>query len=99
MLKTKMIEIRNVNIPDKVSKVNAGKYEAMKRILIKILPKNPPGITQSEMGIAVLSHLPQDIWPEGEKSMWWVKTVQLDLEAKGLIIRNRNSKPARWYRR
>ena len=30
--------------------------------------------------------------------MWWVKTVQLDLEAKGLIVRRTDGSPTRWHR-
>lgn len=92
------IEVENVNIPGRVSKVNAVKYEAMRVALLEVLPQEPPGLSQAEMRAAVLPHLPQDLWPNGEKSMWWVKTVQLDLEAKGLVIRSRESRPTRWRR-
>lgn len=34
---------------------------------------------------------------DGAKAMWWSKTVQLDLEAKGLLGREQ-SKPLRWHR-
>jgi hypothetical protein len=93
-----MIEVENVNVPGRVTRVNAKKYSAMSRVLLKVLPKKPPGVTQSEMGAAVLPHLPQDLWPNGAKSMWWVKTVQLDLEAKGLVMRNKDGRVTRWYR-
>jgi len=99
MPKDKMIAVENINIPRHTSNVNAKKYESMREILLKVLPANEPGLTQAEMGAAVRPHLPQDIWPNGEKSMWWVKTVQLDLEAKGLILRDSSSKPARWSRK
>lgn len=98
MLGTKMIAVENVNVPGYTSNVNAEKYMAMRTILLNVLPSKPPGITQAEMGKAVLFHLPQNLWPKGEKSMWWVKTVQLDLEAKGLVARNSFTKPTRWYR-
>jgi hypothetical protein len=94
--KTEMIEVENVNVPGRVSNVNKSKYEAMRDILLKVLPKDSPGLTQTEMKAAVLPHLPQNLWPRGEKSMWWVKTVQLDLEAKGLVIRNKTCTPTRW---
>lgn len=98
MPKREMIEVENVNVPGRVSNVNAEKYEAMRSVLLKVLPKDPPGLTQAEMGDAVLPHLPQNLWPNGKKSMWWVKTVQLDLEAKGLVIRNKEGRPTRWRR-
>ncbi len=70
----------------------------MRRVVLDVLPSEPPGLTQSEMGEAVAPHLPQELWPNGARSMWWVKTVQLDLEAKGLVVRNATGSPARWHR-
>jgi hypothetical protein len=99
MSKDKMIAVENINVPGRTSNVNARKYSAMRKILLKVLPANKPGITQTEMSASVRPHLPQDLWPNGDKSMWWIKTVQLDLEAKGLLIRDSSSKPTRWRRR
>ena len=96
MPREKMIVVENVNIPGRRTTVNARKYTAMRDVLLTVLPGKPPGFTQEEMSRAVVPHLPQDLWPNGEKSMWWVKTVQLDLEAKGLITRNAAVKPLRW---
>jgi nitrogenase molybdenum-iron protein alpha/beta subunit len=99
MPRTEMIEVQNVNVPGYKGNVNAEKYTAMREILLKILPQKRPGITQAEMGKAVRPYLPQNLWPNGEKSMWWVKTVQLDLEAKGLVIRDSSTKPIRWHQK
>ena len=99
MAKAEMIEIENINVPGRISQVNAEKYHAMRAVLLEVLPKRAPGLTQKEMGEAVLPHLPQHLWPNGEKSMWWVKTVQLDLEAKGLVLRDRSARPTRWRRK
>ncbi|MFM7146869.1 MAG: DUF6958 family protein [Actinomycetales bacterium] len=38
------------------------------------------------------------MWPGGAKVGWWQKTVQLDLEAKGMLKRDAASNPMRWYR-
>lgn len=91
------IEIENINCPGQTSRVDAEKYEAMKKVLLKVLPKKPPGMTQKQMQVAILPHLPDHLWPGGEKSAWWAKTVQLDLEAKAAIIRTK-SKPLTWHR-
>ncbi|MFK7737970.1 MAG: hypothetical protein AB8B50_18210 [Pirellulaceae bacterium] len=91
------IEVENVNCPGQVSRVDRQKYQAMRKVLLKILPKKSPGLTQAEMFEAIKPHLPQDLWPNGEKSGWWAKTVQLDLEAKKLLGRT-NTKPLTWYR-
>jgi hypothetical protein len=89
--------IKNVNVPGHNSRVNAGKYEAMRRALMGVLPKKAPGLTQAEMFQAVLSRLPNDLFPGGAKANWWAKTVQLDLEAKRVVARE-NTKPLRWHR-
>lgn len=98
MPKEEMIEVENVNTPGSSSNVSARKYEAMREVLLKVLPKGEPGITQAEISASIRPHLPQDLWPDGKKSMWWFKTVQLDLEAKGLVIRDSSIRPMRWRR-
>ena len=92
------VEISNVNVPGRTSKVDAEKYEAMKAAILKVTPKKAPGITASEMVARVKPLLPKKLWPKGEKVGWWQKTVQLDLEAKGQLKRDPKSKPMRWYR-
>ncbi len=91
------ITIRNVNVPGYTSQVSKTMYEAMKQAMWKILPTSAPGLTQTEIRRAVLPLLPGNLFPGGAKSGWWAKAVQLDLEAKGDLIRE-NNKPLRWYR-
>lgn len=89
--------VENVNVRGYSSRVDAKKYEAMRKVLLKVVPKSPQGITQKELFKAILPHLPTELWPGGEKSGWWAKTVQLDLEAKGVIQRDSSAKPLRWH--
>lgn len=91
------VTVENVNVPGYRTTLDATKYRAMHAALRKALPVGPPGLTQSEMGEAVLAHLPQDLFPGGDKAMWWVKSVHLDQEAKGTIKRSA-TKPLRWWR-
>jgi hypothetical protein len=91
------VVITNVNVPGKSSRVNADKYEGMRRALLAVLPTKVPGLTQAEMFKAVLPLLPVEHFPGGAKANWWAKTVQLDLEAKGIVVRE-NTKPLRWHR-
>ena len=90
------ITVENVNVPGKTSRVNAAKYQAMKQAMLQVLPSEEPGLTQAEMRKAVLAHLPEDLYPGGSTAGWWAKTVQLDLEAKGIVIREA-TKPLRWH--
>jgi len=96
--KRAMTLVENCNVPGYTHSVDAKKYAAMKKALLKILPKGPPGITQQEMFATVPRYLPEDDFPGGAKAEWWAKTVQLDLEAKGIVDRDTKSKPLRWYR-
>jgi len=95
--KEEKIEVENVNTPRRTSNVNAAKYRAMKSAFLQALPNSPPGLTQKEIVSAVKSDLPSDLFPEGRTSGWWAKTVQLDLEAKGRVVRE-TTKPIRWHR-
>ena len=93
----KRLEVSNVNVPGRTTRIKADKYEAMRRALLAVLPRRSPGLTQAEMFKAVRSHLPQDLFPGGATANWWAKTVQLDLEVKKILMRE-NSEPLRWYR-
>jgi len=91
------VQVETVNVPGYSSRIDAEKYDAMRKALLKVLPKRLPGMLQKEMFQAVVPYLPVVLWPNGEKVGWWAKTVQLDLEAKGLVKRT-DTKPLRWYR-
>lgn len=54
-------------------------------------------MTVADLKKGLLPLLPEDLSPEGAKAGWWLKGVQLDLEAKGLIARL-DSKPMRLRR-
>ena len=90
------IDIQNVNTPGKTTRVNAAKYTAMKEAMLKTMPQTAPGNTAREIKEAAKPHLPQALFPAGATSGWWQKTVQLDLEAKGVVKRS-ETKPLRFY--
>ena len=92
------IAVENVIRPGKSRLVDARMYTAMRRAMLKSLPPTEPGITLAELRARLLPALPETLYPGGAKAGWWLKTVQLDLEAKGLALRTRSS-PLRLYRR
>ncbi len=92
------IEIENVNTPGRVERVDRAKYMAMREALLKGLTAEAPGMSVAEAKAALLPHLSEDLFPGGAKAGWWLKAVQLDLEAKGVIVRG-SPKPVRLYRR
>jgi hypothetical protein len=91
------IVIENVNVPGSATRVSKAMYDAMQQAMWKVLPATAPGLTQSEIRDSVVPYLPEDLYPGGAKAGWWAKAVQLDLEAKGSVVRE-PTKPLRWHR-
>ncbi len=90
--------VENVNVPGHKVALDARKYEEMRRVMVLVLPKEEPGMTQQEIRESVVKHLDEGMFPGGSKAQWWAKMVQLDLEARGLVDRE-PSKPIRWHLR
>lgn len=90
------ITIENVGQPGKTYRVDAAKYGAMRKAVMAVLPDAAPGMKVSDLIEAVKPKLPQDLFPGGDTAGWWVKCVQLDLEAKGVIARA-DRPPVRLY--
>jgi len=90
------IEVENVNVPGYTTNVDKEKYTDMKEAMLGVLPKKSPGLTGKEIKDAVMGRLPESTFPNGKAAGWWAKTVQLDLEAKGVIERA-DTKPLRWF--
>ncbi len=95
--KAEMVEIENILHPGTIYRVQADKYRAMRSAYLEVLPDEAPGWNAGQIIEAVKPHLPEDLFPGGEKAGWWVAAVQLDLEAKGIIKRTEKS-PVRLYR-
>ena len=92
------IAIENVLRPgSRPMNVDAAKYSAMKEAMLASLPTSAPGLTVADLKQRILPLLPQYLFPGGEKAGWWLKGVQLDLEAKRLVARE-ESKPLRLHR-
>ena len=87
------IGVENVNAPDHKVKLNAGKYGAMYGAMMAVISSKPVSYAAIKQGVLPL--LPQDHFPDGATAGGWIKSVQLDLEAKGLLTRN-NTKPLTW---
>ena len=94
--KLEKIEVFNVNKPGSSSFVQKDKYEEVKRVLRELMPAASPGLTQDEMAALVVENVSGTVFEDMNKAGWWMKTVQLDLEARQVMIRE-STKPARWY--
>lgn len=91
------VEMHNVMSPGHVVRVDKARYDAMKDAMLAVVPEAEPGLTVAEIKAGVLPLLPEELFPGGAKAGWWLKGVQLDLEAKAVIARE-NSKPLRLHR-
>jgi hypothetical protein len=91
------VAMENPNSPDRPIRVDADKYNAMREAILAVLPAKAPGLTVAEAKAQLLPLLPEALFPGGAKAGWWLKGVQLDLEAKRLIVRE-NTKPLRLRR-
>jgi len=94
---TERIEVENISSPHHKVRVDAAKYTAMRSALMAVLPAAAPGMTPTDAIAALRPTLPADLFPGGEKAGWWMKCVQLDLEAKG-VIRRAEKPPVRLWR-
>jgi hypothetical protein len=91
------IEIENVTSSGRTERVNRAKYVAMRDALLAVLPDTAPGLKVPDAKVALLPLLPGDLFPAGATAGWWLKAVQLDLEAKG-IIQRAPSKPVQLFK-
>lgn len=91
------IAVENVNHPGSIRYVDAKRYAAVERAFARMLPKKSPGLTADEIRDRLPAHLSDELFREGAGPNWWAKTVQLDLEAKGIIAREK-TRPVRFRR-
>jgi hypothetical protein len=90
------VTVENINHPGKTERVDAAKYHEMARAMLAVVPATAPGLTAAEIIAAVKPMLDPTLFPGGAKAGWWMKCVQLDLEAKGAL--RRGGKPLRFHR-
>ena len=92
-----MTSVENVLQPGKTYRVDADKFGAVEAAVLSVIPDGPPGLTVADLKARMLPHLPETLFPGGAKAGWWLKSVQLDLEARGVIARTATS-PLRLHR-
>lgn len=90
------ITVQNVGQPGKTYQVDAAKYAEMRARVLEALPDTAPGMKVADLIAAVRPRLDPTLFPGGETAGWWVKCVQLDLEAKGVIARHDKAPVQLW---
>jgi hypothetical protein len=97
MMADRKTSVENILQPGKTYRVDADKFDAMASAVLKVIPDSPPGLTVAELKARALPHLPETLFPGGAKAGWWIKSVQLHLEAKRVIVRT-DASPLRLHR-
>lgn len=90
------IEVRSPNVAAYRRNVDEGKYLAMRTAVLRVMPARAPGLTQAELFALVAAHVDAALFPDDKKRQWWAKTVQMDLECRGALVRE-VVKPLRWH--
>jgi hypothetical protein len=86
MNKPEMMEALHPDPTKQGTRVTKATYEAYKTAVLQLIPATKEGIFFADLTKAVEPHLPQALLDTTSPG-WWVTTVKLDLEARGLIER------------
>jgi len=79
------------------TRVNKADYEAYRDALLAVIPSGDEGVAFTHLAELVEERLADEVAGR-TKTMWWVTTVKLDLEARGLIERVPGATPQRLRR-
>ncbi len=82
----------------KPTNITRWKYDAVKKAILKSIPKNSKGILFKDLAKSVEQHLSPDEKKKLGSIGWYTTCVKLDLEVKGLIKRLPDSSPQRLIR-
>ncbi len=87
------IQLWNANTGREDVKIDRAKYEAVRRAILKAMPRKGSTISFKELPVAVEMALPDGQIPGGGSVMWYVTTVKLHMEYEGEIERVEGAKP------
>jgi hypothetical protein len=99
------VQAQNVNHPGYTEPLNRTKYELIREVMLECLPtadeRDGMLFNDLEAEVKVLladRDLPAEMFPKAGSVRWYLKTVQLDLEARGEIERVPGVSPIRLLR-
>ena len=91
------IATKNPGKGKKGPRIDATRYDAMKAALLAVVPRGGDGVTFASLPKLAEKRLAGDVFA-GASIPWYVTTVKLDLEARGLIERIPGKAPQRLRR-
>ena len=86
----------NTGQPDR--HIDADRYEAVRKAILKAVPRSGPGVIFTDLFKTVPTHLPNGKIPGGGAINWYTTVVKLHMEAQGELRRVPGSKPQRLLR-
>ena len=94
----KRVVARNPKKGKQPKRIDAEKYEVMRKALMKAIPRSKAGVRFMDLFDTIGGLLSRASLPGGGSLSWYLTTVKLDLEARGLIERIPHSVPQRLRR-
>lgn len=79
--------------------IDRAKYDAMRRALLKVVPRKKDGVPFMDLPDLVAPLLKPPAFGPADSVPWYVVTVKQDLEARGEIEQVPGAKPQRLRRR
>lgn len=77
------------------TRVNRAQYEAYRAALERVIPSDDEGVAYAELATLVDPMIADEHRSASGGCGWWVTTVKLDLEARGVIERVPGVRPQR----
>lgn len=96
-----VIKAKNVNHPGYQENLKEEKYNIIRKAMLTHLPdSSSDGMLFTQLEEKVTAHLaennvPKELFPKPGSVRWYCKSVQLDLEARGIIERLPKKSPIR----
>ena len=76
-------------------RIERAKYDAMRRALLKVIPRRKDGVAFGDLADLVKPKLDRRAFPPEASVRWYVVTVKQDLEARGDIEQVPGVRPQR----
>jgi len=89
------MKTRNVNKGSRGFSVTPGKYDPIRKAILASVPRDENGVTFKELVASVARRVPPEMFPKRGSVSWYTKVVQLDLEARGQLMRVPGQTPQR----
>lgn len=67
--------------------IDRAKYDAMREAILAVVPRSGDGVAFLGLAALVKPLLPESVFGKDASVTWYVTTVKLDLEARGLVRR------------